>query len=39
MWKRLFGKIEEWLERASCVRYYAVPVWKPWRDFQPDLWQ
>jgi hypothetical protein len=30
--KRMLGKVREWLNKASDVRYSSVPVWKPWRD-------
>ena len=31
--QRLLAKVEEWLDKIEQVRYFAVPVWRPWRDF------
>ena len=33
--KRLLGKVRELLDRPVDVHYTSVPVWKPWRDFDP----
>jgi hypothetical protein len=43
MLKRIFNKLRELLSRASDprymardVRYTAVPIWRPWRDYNPS---
>ena len=33
MLKRLLAKFQELLTEATKLRYVAVPVWRPWRDF------
>jgi hypothetical protein len=29
----LLHRLRDLLERTEEVRYYSVPVWRPWRDF------
>jgi hypothetical protein len=35
--KELFLKARKWTEdsRFCAVRYVSVPLWKPWRDYEP----
>jgi len=37
MLKSLRDQLKEFIHEAMVVRYVAVPVWRPWRDFLPSV--
>jgi len=35
MLRRLWARIRDFFDVVTNVQYTSVPVWKPWRDFNP----